>query len=545
MAYQALYRKYRPRLFSELLGQDHITTILKNQVQSAQVSHAYLFTGTRGTGKTSTAKILARAVNCEQPMDGEPCGVCPSCIQSGDNGADIIELDAASNTGVDDMRALIEKARFAPLYLRTKVYIIDEAHMLTNNAFNALLKTLEEPPPHVLFILATTEPQRVPATIISRCQRLDFHRISVDDILINLRDVLQKAGAQIDEEGMLTIARAAEGGMRDALSIADQCIAFCGNNVTAEDVYSVLGSMNQNFLFDIADALIDSDRKRALSLLDKVISDGRDLGVFAQDLARHFRALLLARLCGDCSSILDCTPDAMKHYIAQSARSSDARLSRAIDVLLEAGSKMKWMVLPRVQLECALVRITAPEAEPQTLETLLERIEQLEARPMTAPVHYVASTDDTPPWQEATEAAAPPGSIPERLQEADEYPFNMPEKAAKAQATEASPATAPTGPKEIWKKVLDYINKDDQVLALIAMKSEVVEFTDNLLTVGFDSKPKRDAFMKDDKQRLLNAALEAVAPGVRVNIVLLGQREDESRFDKLKANFGDKIEVVD
>lgn len=243
MAYQALYRKYRPQLFADVLGQEHITTTLKNQVESGRVSHAYVFSGSRGTGKTTTAKILARAVNCAHPVNGEPCGECEYCLAAADS-ADIIELDAASNNGVDDVRAIIDKARFTPLKLKKKVYIIDEAHMLSRPAFNALLKTLEEPPEHVLFILATTEPQSIPATILSRCQRFDFHRIGVEDIISCVRSAVNKAGAEIDDEGLLVIARAAEGGMRDALSIADQCIAFCGNKVSARDIYGVLGGMD-------------------------------------------------------------------------------------------------------------------------------------------------------------------------------------------------------------------------------------------------------------------------------------------------------------
>ena len=232
MSHRALYRQYRPATFSEMIGQEHITTILKNQVKSGTTAHAYLFAGTRGTGKTSAARILARAVNCEAPVDGEPCGCCRSCKISAGECADIIELDAASNTGVDDMRDIIEKARFMPLELKHKVYIIDEAHALSANAFNALLKTLEEPPPHVTFILATTEPHKIPATIISRCQRMDFHRLGVSDMVKRTEEVLQRENAHIERDGLLAIARAAEGGMRDCLSLADQCLSFCGNKVS-------------------------------------------------------------------------------------------------------------------------------------------------------------------------------------------------------------------------------------------------------------------------------------------------------------------------
>lgn len=356
MAYQALYRKYRPQLFADVLGQEHITTTLKNQVESGRVSHAYVFSGSRGTGKTTTAKILARAVNCAHPVNGEPCGECEYCLAAADS-ADIIELDAASNNGVDDVRAIIDKARFTPLKLKKKVYIIDEAHMLSRPAFNALLKTLEEPPEHVLFILATTEPQSIPATILSRCQRFDFHRIGVEDIISCVRSAVTKAGAEIDDEGLLVIARAAEGGMRDALSIADQCIAFCGNKVSARDIYGVLGGMDSSFLFTTADALINGDAALAVRSLDSVIEQGRDMGVFAADMAKHFRALLIAKLCGRSEDILSCTPDTMARYIEQASRCGETRLRSAVDALMDAVSGMRYLSLPRVRLESAFIRI--------------------------------------------------------------------------------------------------------------------------------------------------------------------------------------------
>ena len=330
MEYRALYRKYRPATFAEVVGQEHITTTLQNQIAAGHVAHAYLFCGTRGTGKTSTAKIFARAVNCLSPEHGEPCGRCETCRLSLDPGnPDIVEIDAASNNSVDDVRALIEKAHYAPLNLKVRVFIIDEAHMLTASAFNALLKTLEEPPAHILFILATTEPQKLPATIISRCQRFDFHRLSVRDIAATLRDVLARAGASIDEEGLLLIARTADGGMRDALSLADQCLAFCGNSVCARDVYDVLGSMEQGFLFDMAGALLGGDAARVLHMLDGIVRGGRDLTVFCQDLAAHLRALLLAGTCGRCEELLDCTADAMDRYLAQAKDAPRAWLLRA------------------------------------------------------------------------------------------------------------------------------------------------------------------------------------------------------------------------
>ncbi len=375
MAYNALYRKFRPEKFSEIIGQPHITKVLLNQVRSGRVAHAYLFSGSRGTGKTSTARILAKAINCLAPEDGEPCGKCAVC--TAENNVDIIEMDAASNSRVEEMRALIERAEFAPLSLKTKVYIIDEAHMLTKNASNALLKTLEEPPAHVVFILATTEPQMLPATIVSRCQRFEFHRLRVPEMVDSMKRSLASIDAHIDDEGLIAIARAAEGGMRDCLSIADQCLSFCGGSVSADDVASVLGSVDSGFLIKTADAVISSDPAALMRYVGDVVRSGRDLGVFALDLASHFRALLLVKLCGDCRDILDCTDEMMADYRAQAERISNERATRAVEELLKLQLELKLVATPRTLLESTLLRICRPDGE-DTLLAVSDRISVLE-----------------------------------------------------------------------------------------------------------------------------------------------------------------------
>lgn len=379
MAYQALYRRYRPRKFSDVIGQNHITTTLKNQVRSGRIAHAYLLCGSRGTGKTTTAKIFARAINCPNPMDGEPCDQCESCLGNAGDGLDIIEIDAASNNGVDEIRDLRDKVRFTPLNGKYKIYIIDEVHMLSAGAFNALLKTLEEPPSHAVFILATTEPQKLPATIHSRCQRYEFHRISVSDIIVCLKAVLEDTGAAIEDGGLNAIARAAEGGMRDALSLADQCIAFCGNEVSTQNVLHVLGSMDQDFMFAITRALIASDEKNSLICLQSVFEHGRDLGVFCRDLMAHFRSLMLINACGDARDLLDCTDEAFALLENQAKTCSLEKTLRAVSLLAAAESDMKYLSYPRVLFEAALLRICRPQDE-QSVEALLDRVSTLESR---------------------------------------------------------------------------------------------------------------------------------------------------------------------
>ena len=458
-----------------------------------------------------------------------------------------MELDAASNNGVEDVRSILDKVRYTPLELRTKVYIIDEAHALSPNAFNALLKTLEEPPGHVMFILATTEPQRIPATIISRCQRFDFHRLSIGDMTGRMQAVLESAGAVIDPEGLVAIARAAEGGMRDALSLADQCLSFCGDHVTAADVYAVLGSMDGEFLFSMADALLSSDSAKALTLLDQVIREGRDLRVFIHDLAMHMRALLLAKLCGHCSDILDCTEDAMKRYMAQAEKGGEVRLLRASEALLQAESRLKNMALPRVLVESVLVRIARPE-EQRTVEDLVERIEALEQRPVAAaqpasvsresqPVPQ-AQMEDLPPWEtpEEERPLPEPPPISEEAYGAEQPPRSQPafqnKLSQKPQAKE--------GPAQIWAQVADLLDQDHKSVAIMARAAKRFSLEGGALEVGFDSPVFCDALSKPANLALLTQMLQQVQPGT---VLKLSKSGDDPLASRGKALFGDAFRM--
>jgi DNA polymerase-3 subunit gamma/tau len=529
VSYRALYRQYRPATFNEVIGQEHITTILKNQVKAGMISHAYLFAGSRGTGKTSAAKILARAANCLQPQEGEPCGHCEACLRTAQGNVDIVELDAASNNGVEDVRAILDKVRYTPLELKTKVYIIDEAHALSPNAFNALLKTLEEPPAHILFILATTEPQRIPATIISRCQRMDFHRLTVRDMTARMQDILAQLGATIEDEGLLAIARAAEGGMRDALSLADQCLSFCGNHVAAADVYGVLGSMEDSFLYTMADALLSCDAGQALALLDRVVRDGRDLKVFVHDFALHMRALLLTKLCGGaCSDILDCTGDAMRRYEAQAEGAGEVRLLRATELLLQAEGKLKNLSLPRVLIESTLVRIAQPE-EKASLYDLAERIEKLEQQLKNGveavnPTQKKAapSIGEAVPWPESPPPAEETASAPP------------------AQAPSSPPGAAAEGPAGLWRQVVHLLEAEDKPLAVMARYAKRFALQDSVLEVGFDSPVFQMALSKPGPFEKLQGFLQQVAPGHALRLTQGGGEDAEQRA---RALFGDALKI--
>ena len=385
MGYQALYRRYRPARFEDFVGQEAVIKTLRSQIMSGRIAHAYLFCGTRGTGKTSTAKVFARAVNCEHPENGDPCGVCPTCkALAEENSLDILEIDAASNNGVDEIRDLREKVKYPPQTGRYRVYIIDEVHMLSQGAFNALLKTLEEPPAYVVFILATTEPQKLPATILSRCQRFDFGRIPAHQIIERLHVALEEGQIQAEDAALARIARAAEGGMRDAWSIMDMCLSYAqeeDGGLTEELVLRVLGAADKSFLFAFADKLIDSDAAGALALIDEMMRKGREVQVFVRDVSAHLRALMLADICDEAqlSSLLEVTREDAAEYIAQARRTSHTRLMRMLDLFLASETDMKWAAQPRFALETAALRACAPEESLQ-VEALVARVDELERK---------------------------------------------------------------------------------------------------------------------------------------------------------------------
>lgn len=527
MAYSALYRKFRPERFGQIIGQPHITTILLNQIRSGRVAHAYLFCGSRGTGKTSTARILARAINCLSPVDGEPCGKCAAC--TAENPVDIIEMDAASNSRVEEMRALIERAEFAPLELKTKVYIIDEAHMLTKNASNALLKTLEEPPAHVVFILATTEPQMLPATIVSRCQRFEFHRLSVTDMVDSMKHSLGTIGAHIDDGGLIAIARAAEGGMRDCLSIADQCLSFCGDNVSEDDVLSVLGSVNTGFLYRMADAIIASDSASVMRCVGDVVTGGRDLGVFALDLAAHFRALLLTKICGDCRDILDCTAEAMNEYKEQASRISKERAERAVEELLKLQLDLKLVATPRTLLESTLLKICHPESS-EELMSISDRVSVLENS-----VKNVAAEAASAAAKAALAAPQQRTDGPERKSE------DLPDGKNADDTLVKVPDATPDG-DELFARLCEGLKDVDGTLKIIVDMSQAHWVQDGALHICYDMENASmyDYLCDQPVRSMLNeAAKKTIAPYTVMPVVKRGAKIEQNKVTEL---FGVPIE---
>lgn len=357
VAYQAFYRVYRPQSFGEMSGQHHVKQTLQNALHHNKTSHAYLFSGPRGTGKTSAAKVFAKALNCENGPAKEPCNECPTCksITEGSN-TDVIEFDAASNSRVEEIRDIIEKVRFAPSNARFKVYIIDEVHMLSNSAFNALLKTLEEPPPHAVFILATTEPHKLPLTIISRCQRFDFKPITSAEIVDRMRQVLDDASIEADELALKVIAQAASGGMRDALSMLDQVASFSGERLTAESALLVTGSVGEDIFYQLAEALLSKEAATALTLLDRLIAEGKDVSRLAEDLITFFRDLLLLRTAPNLEDLLELISND-ERFVSMAHAFEAEMLYAFIDILSKTQQEMRFSNHAKVYIESALLKM--------------------------------------------------------------------------------------------------------------------------------------------------------------------------------------------
>ena len=379
MAYLAFYRMFRPDTLDKVVRQEHIVKILKNQIESGKIGHAYLFCGPRGTGKTSVAKIFARAINCESPVNGSPCGKCATCraLAEGSN-LDISEIDAASNNGVDEMRDLREKVQYPPVAGKYKVYIIDEVHMLTASAFNAVLKTLEEPPAHAVFILATTEPQKIPATILSRCMRFDFKLIPQHDLEGLLKGILQKIGKEYEEEAVAAIARAGAGSARDTLSIADMCVSYSAGKLTYDDVNAVLGSADFYKIAQTVNMLLTDNSGGALSCAEEIFAGGKSAGVFVKDVLSFLNSVSVAKMCRNAKEILN-LPEEMFAEVCKIAQADGHKILRATEIFVKAEGDMRYASDARVVLETAILRCTLPEAD-YNIDSLIARVAALEKK---------------------------------------------------------------------------------------------------------------------------------------------------------------------
>ncbi|MDI9506645.1 MAG: DNA polymerase III subunit gamma/tau [Clostridiales bacterium] len=504
MGYQALYRTWRPTCFGDVVGQEPIVSTLAHQIESGRISHAYLFCGTRGTGKTTTAKVFARSINCSNRGKGaEACGACPACLAFEDEGnLDIQEIDAASNTGVDNVRSLIESIRFPPAVGAYKVYIIDEVHMLSAAAFNALLKTLEEPPEHAVFILATTEPHKLPMTVLSRCQRFDFKRISAEVIIHRLKVILKGIDRRMEEEGLAMIARAAEGGMRDAISLMDLCLSSREGELSGEHVREVLGISDGRFVFDFVQALLDDRGAQALEMVGNMMESGQDPAVFTKEVIAHLRALLLAQFEKEPGTLLETTVEDARRYREQSQGVPREAILRRLDIFLSAQGEMRLASQPRTMLELAAVRACHPERE-DTTDALIERLDKVEKA-----------------LREGAVAIRPsPPKDPKGKKEKKEDP---PPKPAEKPKIQGSPEL-----ERLWQKAMERVKEREMSLYSLLMKGEVrlMALSDGIarLQLALNKKMFLALIEKEEKKAIVERALsELVEAPVTVRFVVEG-----------------------
>jgi len=475
MAYQALYRQWRPLKFEQVVGQEAVVKTLRRQIETGRIAHAYLFCGCRGTGKTTLAKIMSRAINCQNPNHGDPCGVCEPCKAIlTESTLDVLELDAASNNSVDNVRDLLEQVRYPAQVGKYKVYIIDEVHMLSTAAFNALLKTLEEPPAHVVFILATTEPQKIPATILSRVQRFDFGRIPAPAIVERMKLALDGMGIAAEPEALQMVARAAEGALRDAFSILDMCVsATPDGSMTAATVRDVLGASDKSFLFAFGDCLAAGDAQGVMRQIDVLMRSGREPQVFLKEVNAHLRALLTAQTVGDqAANLLEVTDEDATRYQAQGERFSQERLLRMLDGMMRAESELRYASSPRIGLEVAALRACG-ETRGEDLSALLERIATLEIK-----LGALTTALDSGRWTQAEPAKA-------------EAPKTAPAEPAPAKEAQPEKAkAAPTNEQEIWDQALQLIAKTEPPLFGLLKKERFIGAKGQVfqLQVAFERK---------------------------------------------------------
>ncbi|GAA0103314.1 DNA polymerase III subunit gamma/tau [Paraclostridium bifermentans] len=483
--HKALYRAYRPQTFKDVVGQEHIIRTLKNQIQNNNVGHAYLFCGTRGTGKTSTAKIFARALNCQNSVDEEPCNECEVCKDIlSDNIMDVIEIDAASNNSVDDIREIRENVKYTPAKCKYKVYIIDEVHMLSQGAFNALLKTLEEPPSYVIFILATTEPHKIPATILSRCQRFDFKRVTVKDMSTRMKEICDDVNVVVDDRALNLIARNSQGALRDALSILDQCMSFSENDIEYKDVVDLLGTVNIEQLFEMAEYVIKEDTKKCLEILNEFVVWGKDIKNLIDDLIDHFRNLMVCKVSSDLDEIISLPEEIVEQLKAQASTIEVNDIIRILNILSTTQDTIKVSSNPRVLAEVSIMKLSQPMFD-ESKESLLKRISNLEEVIKSGKINInnnveIESKKETKETSEKNEV------------EAEEEVFYEEVKSEDVELIEKS-----------WENILTHIKKDKN-MPVYAILREAKEFNvsaNNLYIVFDDNFAFAKNKLSDEKTR--------------------------------------------
>jgi DNA polymerase-3 subunit gamma/tau len=518
MPYVVLSRKWRPLSFDDVVAQEHITATLKNAISSDRIAHAYLFSGPRGVGKTTTARILAKALNCVEGPTPNPCNKCTACkeITHGVS-LDVLEIDGASNRGIDEVRDLRENVRYAPSQSRYKIYYIDEVHMLTTPAFNALLKTLEEPPARVVFIFATTQPHNIPLTVLSRCQRFDFKRIPSAEIIKRLQFMVSQEGMEIDKDSLLLIAKKADGAMRDAESLLDQVIAFGGNQISSQTVESLLGLVERQFFFDLIDVVAQKDSRRGLELVEKVIEDGRDVGEIIRGLLEHLRDLLFAKIPGGMKNIEASEGDKLSCE-TQAKGFSEEDLLRMIKIISDLEASISRAPHPRLKLEIAIVRLIKLDST-VLLNELLERFSRLEGRFKGETFQINEEKSHLPLFEDK----------PEQLEHQKKTAEELPEKAEEVAAKPADLEVSLENIRQYWPQIVDTVKQRKVSLGSLLSHAVPVELSGNILQLSFKKEESFSAKKVEKNARLVEKTIgEMFTAPLKVKCVVVNSEESPS-----------------
>lgn len=519
VAYQAIYRRWRPKVFDEVVGQEHITKTLKNQIINGQAAHAYLFCGTRGTGKTSTAKILARAVNCLNPVDGNPCNECDVCKGLLDESIlDVTELDGASKNKVENIREIIDDVMFLPSVAKKKVYIIDEVHMVTQQAFNALLKTLEEPPAHVMFILATTELNKVPITVLSRCQQFEFRRITNKDIAERMEKILSADGVSADPLALSLIAELGDGSMRDALSVLDKCVGAAEGSLSYDDVVKIVGIADNEAMHEIAFHIARGNAKGALEKLDETIEKGKELGLFAERLLKYLRDILVVKITGNAENFLNTSQENREKIEELTEKFTKERLIRAVDLLCEAYAQARYSSFSRTLYEMAILKMCEPDME-DTKEALIDRIAVLEETlkngvKIAAPRELPA--EEKLPWEEKKEQTAEPVKMP------PEPPKEAPKPVAETPKAEEKPKASGGDVASRWPEIINFVKGHGGMPLYPHLMSVKPKISDGKLCLVFGEGAlvsKSVVSKQSNLEMIENAVLSVTGENIRVACV--------------------------
>ncbi len=542
MAYTALYREWRPKSFNDVVGQEHITTTLKNQILNNRIAHAYLFCGTRGTGKTSTAKVFAKALNCLDLHEGEPCNQCEMCRKINEGLAiDVTELDAASNNGVDKIRDIIDDVKYPPQEAKFKVYIMDEVHMLSSGAVNAFLKTLEEPPNNVIFILATTDPQKLPITILSRCQRFDFKRINNNEITARLRKIVTEQGVLADDKSLSLIARVSDGAMRDSLSILDQAISMGDGKVEYNTVINMLGLVTNEFLFNLTNAIIQRSVEKGINIIEEVVYSGKDVYLFMKDLIAHYRNLLMAKVTNNPEEVLDMSEENISLIKEQSARLRAEEIMRCIRILQDAEGNAKLSKQARLYLELAIIKMCKIEYDTSN-EVILTRLNKLEENLKSGNIKVAVVADKVNAEIDNNKKSLQKSIVKKEISETG---------IEETIVANTNSTLTINDVQKAWKDILERFKaKRAMVIYASILTGKPIACVNGVVTIQYDEEYKfnKERLSRPENKKVVNDVFsEVFQDNIKVNFVVEAEENNQkSTEDILRERFGEEfIDFID